>query len=190
MQAPDDLPIGPSLLAPGAGDPSRGDRIARRVLLPLAIALAAVLVLYLIFDFGRVSGPSMLPTLHDGDRVLITKRYSNPQRGDIVFTSVLENGQPIEIVKRVIGLPGDTVEVKNDVAYVNGVVEPARGEVVNPRFADSFAPYKVPDGYLFVMGDNRPVSNDSRYIGAVPIDGVMGKVVAIFAPITRSRLVH
>lgn len=190
MQAPDDLAIGPTPLPPGAGEAGRGDRFARQILVPLAAAFACVVLMYVFFNFGRVSGPSMLPTLHDGDRVLITKGYRQPQRGDVIFTSVVEMGRPVEIVKRVIGLPGDTVEVKDDIAYVNGVMEPGRGAVTNPTYADTFAPYVVPDGYLFVMGDNRPVSNDSRYIGAVPLNGVWGKVIAIYTPITRVGAVH
>jgi len=186
----DDLPVGATVLAPGAGGPGRGDLLARKIIVPLAVAFLLVMLVYVFFDFGRVSGPSMLPTLHDGDRVLLTKGYKKPQQGDIIFTSVTENGAPVEIVKRVIGVPGDTVEIKDDVAYVNGIKEPDRGQLVDPRFGGTWAPYTVPDGYLFVMGDNRPVSNDSRYIGAVPISGVMGKVLAIYTPITRIRTVH
>jgi len=184
------LPTGPSVLAPGASDSDGlGNRLAQKVLVPLFVLFVlVVLVFYVFFERGKVDGPSMLPTLRNADMVLVTKGYTNPKRGDIIFTKVTEQGAPVELVKRVIGLPGDTVEVKQDVAYVNGVREPQRGQVVIPEFAGTFKPIRVPPGYLFLMGDNRAVSEDSRYIGSAPIAGVMGKVVAIYAPVTRVRV--
>jgi len=128
--------------------------------------------------------------MHNNDMVLLTKGYPTPRRGDIVFTSVDEQGTQVEIVKRVIGLPGDTVEIRKDVAVVNGVPEPDRGQYVDPARNDTVGAYTIPPGYLYVMGDNRPNSEDSRYIGPVPASGVMGRVVAIYAPITRLRLVR
>jgi signal peptidase I len=189
----DDLYIGPTLLAPGPRDPADdlGSRVAQRILIPLILLLLGVLLtFYVFFDRGRVSGPSMLPTLHSADMVLITKGYPNPRRGDVIFTQVTEKGQPVELVKRVIGLPGDTVEIRQDVAIVNGVPEPQRGQLVYLVVAGSAAPFTVPAGTIYVMGDNRPVSEDSRYLGPVPLSGVMGRVVAIYAPVTRVRLIH
>ena len=190
---PDDgLFIGPTLLAPGIpeGD-GVGNRVAQKILIPLFVVFVLlVLVFYVFFDRGKVDGPSMLPTLRNADMVLVTKGYHVPHRGDVIFTRVNEAGTQIEIVKRVIGIPGDRVEVKQDVAYVNGVAEPQRGQFILTAYADSFQPITVPSGYLFVMGDNRPVSEDSRYIGSVPISGVMGRVVAIYAPANRVRVVH
>jgi signal peptidase I len=189
---PDDLYIGPTVLAPGAPtSPGAGHRIAEKILIPLLVLLAVlVLVFYVFFDRGRVDGPSMLPTLVNQDLVLVTKGYPTPHRGDIIFTNVTENGVNVELVKRVIGIPGDTVEVKQDVAYVNGVAEPARGQVVLPAYAGTFPPVVVAPGRLYLMGDNRAVSEDSRYIGTQPLSGVMGRVVAIYAPITRVHTVH
>lgn len=184
------LYIGPTALAPAPGDPfGAGHRLAQRILVPLGLVFAVLVVLYLLFGFGRVSGPSMLPTLRSGNMVLLTKGYAQPSRGDIIFVQVSEQGRPVEIVKRVIGLPGNTVEVKNDVAYIDGVEEPKRGQYIDPAGGDSFAPYLVPDNSFFVMGDNRSNSEDSRYIGAVPASGVMGRVIAIYAPINRIRRV-
>jgi signal peptidase I len=183
----EDLYIGPTTLAPAPAEPSgSGDRIARLILIPLAVALIALLlVFYVFFEPGRVVGPSMLPTLRSGDMVLLTRGYRRPRRGDIVFTQVTEQGVPVEIVKRVIGVPGDTVEVRQDVAVVNGVPEPARGQYIDPMAGDSVAAYRIPAGHIYVMGDNRPDSEDSRYIGPVPLSGVKGRVVALYAPINR-----
>jgi len=183
----EELYIGPTALSPGPRDAdSKGHRLAEKIFIPLLVLfVGVVLVFYVFFDKGRISGPSMLPTLHDKDMVLLTKGYHDPQRGDIIFTAVDEQGQAVEIVKRVIGLPGDSVEIRKDNAIVNGVPEPARGQYVDPNMGDTIRPYVVPQGYLYVMGDNRPNSEDSRYIGPVPIAGVMGRVMAIYAPITR-----
>jgi signal peptidase I len=189
----DDLYIGPTVLEPGPKDPadSAGSRLASVLLIPLSLVLLVlVLTFFVFFDRGHVDGPSMMPTLLNRDLVLVTKSYPQPRRGDVVFTQVQEQGQPVELVKRVIGLPGDTIEIRDDTAIVNGVPEPQRGQFVYPPAGDSFQPMTVPEGHLYVMGDNRPNSEDSRYIGPVPISGVMGRVVAIYAPITRIRLVR
>ncbi|NTU70356.1 MAG: signal peptidase I [Coriobacteriia bacterium] len=187
-----ELYIGPTALEPGAPEgPGTGHRIAQLLVIPLALILVAViLIFYVFFQRGRVVGPSMLPTLRNEDMVLVSKGYDTPRRGDIIFTWVDEQGQRIEVVKRVIALPGDTIEVRNDVAYINGQAEPARGQVISPRHSDSVDKYTVPADHLYVMGDNRLESEDSRYIGPVPISGAMGRVVAIYAPFQRIRLVR
>jgi len=188
----EDLYIGPTVLAPGAPEgPGMGQRIASKVLIPLVVVfVVVVLVFYVFYQRGRVVGPSMLPTLRSGDLVLLTKDYPEPHRGDIVFTQVIEEGQPVEIVKRVIGLPGDTVEIKQDVAIVNGIPEPERGQNVRPEYAVSVEEYRIPEGHLYLMGDNRTESADSRYTGPAPLSGVKGRVVAIYAPINRVGAVH
>lgn len=183
----EELYIGPTALAPAPREPSGvGHRIAEKILIPLAVLFVGVLlVFYVFYERGRVTGPSMLPTLRSGDMVLVTKGYPDPRRGDVIFTQVSEQGSPVEIVKRVIGLPGDTVEIRADVAFVNGVAEPQRGQAIDPTVADSVAAYRIPEGSIYVMGDNRPDSEDSRYIGPVPLTGVMGRVVAVYAPVNR-----
>ena len=183
----DDLYIGPTALAPGPRQPNRhAQRLAELIVLPLvALLILVLLVFYVFFTTAQVDGPSMLPTLHDHDRVLVTHGLRTLQRGDIVVFYVNEHGQRDELVKRVVALPGDTVEIRNDAAYVNGVTEPARGQVRSARYSLSEPALRVPPGQLYVLGDNRPVSEDSRYIGTVAISGVKGKVVAIFSPLAR-----
>jgi signal peptidase I len=167
--------------APGAAP---GDRIARWLLLPLVVVLVAtIFIFFVFFQPIRVSGPSMLPGLHDSDLLLITKGYSNPVRGDIVVFTEQERGQPIDVVKRVVGVPGDTVEMNGDVATVNGVPEPPHAII-----SGGAGPYEkaaVPPGTVYVLGDNRPVSLDSRYRGPIPLSQMRGRVVFRFAPITR-----
>ena len=159
--------------------------------MPLLLLFALIIsVFFVFFSPIRVQGPSMVPTLMPEDRVLITHGDKDPSRGDVIVLIADENGSPIELVKRVIGLPGDIVEIKGDTAYVNGVHEPERGQMVYGRDPTYGQSTKVAPGQLFVMGDNRAVSEDSRYIGTVPLSGVKGKVVAVFAPIQRMRFVH
>jgi signal peptidase I len=188
----DDLYIGPTVLEPGPKEHSKlADLMARWVVVPLIVLLVAiVLVFYVFFSSAVVDGESMMPTLDNGDYLLITHGAKTLQRGDIIVTGVLEKSGPVELVKRVIALPGDTVEIKDDTAYVNGTVEPARGQVVLASYSVSRPPYVVPQGYIYVMGDNRPVSEDSRYLGPVPLSGLKGRAVAVFAPITRIKFVH
>jgi signal peptidase I len=185
----DELPIGPSVLAPGPKEPNlTRHRIATWMLLPFTLWLIGiVLVFYVFFTSVAVDGSSMAPTLHDGDRILVTHGNPSPQRGDIVVTEVDEGGTRVELVKRVVALPGDTVEVLSDVAYVNGSPEPARGQRINAGFTVSRPRITVPAGYIYVMGDNRPDSEDSRYLGPIPITRIMGKAVFVFSPIYRFR---
>ena len=156
----------------------------------LVIFCAVVLVFFVFYQPVRIDGPSMIPTLHTADRVLITRGAKAVQRGDVVVLIADEGGAPIELVKRVVGLPGDRVEVRGDVAYVNGTREPDRGQLVVGVDSTAWGAVTVPPGQLYVMGDNRAQSEDSRYIGTVPESGVMGTVVAVFAPIQRFRLVR
>lgn len=168
--------------------PSVPDRAAALLILPLTMVL--VLLVGVFFVFGSpfaVNGTSMYPTLHHTDRLLITRSYRTPQRGDIVVFDRLEDGVPTDLVKRVIGIPGDEVRLVGDHAWVNG--RPEGGHPVRTSPSQDYAPVEVTvrPGHVFVLGDNRPVSNDSRFIGQVPLSAVKGKAVWIFTPITRIR---
>jgi signal peptidase I len=187
----DELPTGPSLLAPGAPQPRlRGEQIARAVILPLVgVLMVVILVFYVLFQAIRVDGPSMAPTLLSDDRLLVTKGEKQLQRGDVIVVTAPEGGTDVELVKRVIGLPGDTVEVRNGIAYVNGQREPERGQQVFGRDSHTWDPVTVPSGRLYVMGDNRILSEDSRYLGTVAMSDVVGKVVFVFAPVDRIHVV-
>jgi signal peptidase I len=186
--------------------------------LPGLILMALVLALLIrtfLFQAFYIPSPSMEPTLTMGDRVLVDKipyYFHPPRRGDII---VFENPNPgavpdrgvvggffhwllqglgaqqpenEDFIKRVIGLPGDTVEGKNGFVYVNGkkLDEPYLTQTTRP-----FAAVKVPAGKLFVMGDNRGNSLDSRFgLGYVPIDKVVGKAFIIIWPPSRFGLLH
>jgi signal peptidase I len=178
-------------LLDGPAPSDAGHRLAVKVLIPLLVLLLlVVLVFYVFFTSAVVDGDSMYPTLHNTDYLLVTHGASDLHRGDIVVTTVREGQAPVELVKRVIGLPGDVVEIRNDVAYVNGQPEPQRGQVVVPQFSVSVPAVTVPTGSIYVMGDNRAVSEDSRYLGPVPLSGLKGRAELIFAPINRIRILR
>jgi signal peptidase I len=167
----------------------RSHRLAGRLLLPLiALAIAIIVPLYLLYDVGQVSGPSMVPTLIDREYLLITRGWQHPQRGDIVVLHWTHDGVTEEIVKRVVGLPGDSVSVRGDFVTVNGKPESFDHKIL----AAARTPIEdltVPADSVFAMGDNRPISLDSRFIGSLPLSAIHGRVVAVWAPVTRMRVV-
>ena len=178
------------------------------VLIVVAFALAIVLKTFVVQAFFIPSG-SMEPTLMPGDRVLVMKAFDTTQRGDIVvfedpkpgrqpdrgviggFLHWLSQGlgfaRPADedFIKRVIGLPGETVELRNGKLFVDGVEidEPYLRGPVDTR---DYGPKTVPEDSLFVLGDNRLNSNDSRYgLGFVPRDKVIGEAFIIIWPPSR-----
>ena len=150
----------------------------------LTIALTAVLALGIrtfVFELVRVEGPSMEPTLQSGDMLLVTKFdyiLSSPQRGDVVVCRYPDRGDT-NFVKRIVGLPGDTVQIKDGYLYVNGVKYTEK--FLSARMTRDYGPYTVPEGHYFVMGDNRNNSNDSRnsQVGAITRDMIIGHVTGV-----------
>lgn len=147
------------------------------------------LVLAAILFFGintisarvRVDGFSMRPTLEDSEFVLVSKvnyRFGNVERGDIiVFHYPMDPKQ--ELIKRVIGLPGDTITVQNGMVSINGQVLSEPYIAAAPVYSGI---WNVPDGQLFVLGDNRNDSSDSHSWGFLPFENVVGKAVVIYWP--------
>lgn len=166
----------------------RSERRYAIALVPLsAVAVTLLLVFFVLFHYTTVEGDSMRPTLLTQDRLLLTKGYDGPHRGDIVVFLLKEQGAEVEVVKRVVGLPGDTVETRGDVAWVNGHAEPKGYDILVGGGDRLVGPVRVPKGSIFVLGDNRVVSLDSRFIGPIPLTSVVGRAVAIFTPVTRIR---
>ena len=177
------------------------------ILIILALGLALLIKTFLVQAF-YIPSPSMEPTLIPGDRVLVNKvglDFHEPNRGDIVvfenpnferepqgalgrLTSWLVEGLGFaqapeeDFIKRVIGLPGETVEGKDGKVFVNGVAldEP----YVNARTSD-FDPVTIPEGKIWVMGDNRANSSDSRVFGAIELDSVVGRAFVKIWPPSR-----
>jgi signal peptidase I len=151
-----------------------------------------------------IPSESMLPTLQINDKLMVDKvsyRFSNPVRGDIVVfnpTAQLEkeldaNGKPKyhdSFIKRVIGVPGDRIEVSNGKVYINGtaIAEKYLNEAPNYNWSSTaLTPDGViPEGQYLVLGDNRNNSYDSHYWGFVPKDKIVGKAVVRYWPIDRA----
>lgn len=155
----------------------------------IAIAVAAALFInFVIIINSVVPSGSMETTIMTGSRMMglrVTYWFSDPQRGDIIVFKYPDD--PSEnFVKRVIGTPGDTVEIIGGVTYVNGekLDEPYLKETPVPR---DFGPYEVPEDSYFVMGDNRNNSNDARFWKNtyVPRSSVLGKALFVYWPINR-----
>lgn len=153
------------------------------------VDILETLVLAVILFFGinavsarvRVDGYSMRPTLDDGEFVLVSKfnyKLSNVQRGDIiVFHFPMDPEQ--ELIKRVIGLPGDRVQVKDGVVYINDQALDEPYIAAPPAYTSA---WNVPADRLFVLGDNRNDSSDSHSWGYLPFENVVGKAVLIYWP--------
>ncbi len=149
-----------------------------------ALALALVLRTFVVQAFWIPSG-SMIPTLEVGDRVLVCKfwyRFSDPARGQIaVFKYPMDPRR--DFVKRIIALPGDVVELKDGMVFVNGAVQ---SEIyVKNRDLFEMPPVKIPEGSYFCLGDNRPNSQDSRFWGFVPKNYLKGPVFVRYWPLNR-----
>ncbi len=150
----------------------------------LEIALYALVLVAVMFAFFvrivEVDGPSMNDTLTDGDRLVLSKAFYTPERGDIVVIS-REGDTPL--IKRVIALEGETVMVDRDkdAVFINGQVleEPY---VSYPNTPGLKEPVVVPPGHIFVLGDHRNNSTDSRVLGCIPVENVIGKAVLRFFP--------
>jgi signal peptidase I len=168
----------------------RSNNVARRLLVPLLMAFLVVfLVFYVFFDHSQVEGSSMVPTLDDREYVLITKGLTDPKRGDVVVLSVIDQGVPAEWVKRIVALPGDRVSVQGNIVTVNGAPEAFPHQIVDNGRRTPTGALVVPAGTVYCMGDDRPVSYDSRYVGPFTFAQLHGKVIAVFSPVNRIRLV-
>jgi signal peptidase I len=173
--------------------------------------VVALLLKAFVAQAFSIPSASMEPQLLIGDRVAVSRiayRIHDPHRGDIVVfpapgsppdTSALpsrlledvaegigiDEPDEEELIKRVIGLPGELVEARDGHVYVNGreLLEPYLPPDVRTVFPSG--PVTVPEGEVFVLGDNRENSYDSRYIGTIPIDSIVGRAVARIWPLDR-----
>lgn len=149
----------------------------------VVIVLVVVLIRTFIITPVRVNGKSMEGTLHDGDLLLLEKYDNDYERFDIIVAKY--NNE--KLVKRVIGLPGDTVEYRNNILYINGekVDESFTDEKTEDFSLKQLGYDKIPEGYYFIVGDNRDDSLDSRYIGLFKKDSIEGKVVFRIFPFNK-----
>lgn len=184
--------------------PHSAARLLRDWIIVVVLALgAAMLVRFYVLQQFYISGPSMEMTLMENDRVLVNKmsyRLHDVHRGDIVvFDRVTINGQQVEhtdLIKRVIGVENDTVEIQKCKVLVNGSVieEPYIDKdtlaLATPEDVCRIPDMKkvtVPKGQIFVMGDNRAQSFDSRNFGSVPVNLIVGRAFAVVWPFGSIR---
>jgi signal peptidase I len=155
----------------------------REVLGTILLAVVIFLLLQATVQSFIVVGSSMEPSLHSGQRLLIVKAsyiFHQPEWGDIVvFRS--PNNREDDYIKRIIALPGDMVEIKMDVVYVNG--SPLDESYIKEQPNYSLPPQKIPENEYFVLGDNRNNSNDSHKGWTVPRQNIIGKAwLSIWPP--------
>lgn len=158
--------------------------------------LLMAVVLYFLIDTVvgrvRVENISMQPTLHEGQFILVNKlayRESlggNFHRGDVVVFHYPRDPQE-DYIKRVIGLPGDLVEIANGQVKVNGQVLDEPYIAAPPNYANS---WQVPEGQIFVLGDNRNQSSDSHSWGFVPAENVIGKALIVYWPLAELKILN
>ncbi len=175
-------------------------KVVRDWLVVIAVALgAAMLVRMYVLQQFYISGPSMETTMFTDDRVLVNKlsyRLHDIRRGDVVvFDRVTMNGNTVahdDLIKRVVALSGETIEIKNCDVYINDTKLAEdylpENDVSNPDPSArcrvvSMRRITVPEGHVFVMGDNRPESFDSRSFGSIPESLVIGRAFAVVWPL-------
>ena len=162
------------------------------------IALSGILAFGIrsfVAEARYIPSGSMLPTLQINDRLIVDKisyDFRNPKRGDIVVFSPTDTLKKQNFkdafIKRVIGLPGETVEVKDGLVYVNG--QPIQEKYVEDQPNYRFGPFTVPPNEYLVLGDNRNNSYDSHYWGSVPRQNIIGRAVVRFWPLNRVGEIH
>ena len=173
------------------------------VIVVVAVLIAVLVRAFLLQQF-YISGPSMEPTMYQDNRVLVDKisyRFREPRRGEIVvFDRATVSGDTIhhdDLIKRVIGVAGDVVEIRACVVYVNNV--PLEENYLDPFFVNQadpidrcrnadLAPIEVEEDHLFVLGDNRVESFDSRAFGTIRREIIVGRAMMIIWPVNMFTL--
>jgi signal peptidase I len=183
-----------------------GKQFLRELLETVVLAVVLFLIINLISARVRVEGYSMVPTLDNGEYVLISRisyLAGNYQRGDIiVFRPPMYPDIPFwqrifglpgfddqyeDYIKRIIGLPGETVKIDNGAVYINNV--PLKEPYIEapPDYSNVWT---VPAGELFVLGDNRNNSADSHAWGFLPVQNILGKALVVYWPFTDFMIIH
>ena len=159
------------------------------------IILVVAFAWFTVYMFGtevKIAGNSMAPALESGDVVLMNRLPGvlfGPGRFDLV---VFEREDKKTNVKRVIGLPGETVTIRDGKVYINDSTEPLRDDFCPETPVGDFGPYEVPEGCYFMLGDNRNVSKDSRYWlnPYVEKDKIIGKAFLRYWPLNKISLIE
>lgn len=163
----------------------------------IVFSISIFLFIYLLlFQPHKIKGDSMQPNFPNGEFLLTDKisyRFHPPQRGDVIVFKAPVNEED-DYIKRIIGLPGDTISIKDGSVYVNGqkleeTYLPSGLYTNGGIFLPNNKEIVVPDNYFFVMGDNRPYSSDSRAWGFVPKKNIIGKAWLVYWPPQKAGVV-
>jgi signal peptidase I len=152
--------------------------------------LIAILINVFLAQATRVYGQSMEPNLHTDQRLVVEKlsyNFHEPRRGDIVVLNVPQAGSGL-LIKRVIGLPAEKVEIRDGKVYINE--QPLEEPYLSTQSQRDMRATVVPPEHVFVLGDNRGFSNDSRSFGAVPLDNIVGRAWFSYWPLDQIGLVE
>lgn len=162
--------------------------------LVVSVILAFLIIAFIAQSF-LVEGSSMEPSFHHGQRLMVEKisyRFREPKRGEVVVFKYPSDRRR-KFIKRVIGVPGDEILIKNGYLYINGQrldEDFINGPTYGTYSAPSFGPVLVPEGHYFVLGDNRRNSDDSRYpdVGFVPKQDFVGRAFVVYWPLSQVGL--
>ena len=158
----------------------------RRFAVDLLLGAGLMILVHLfVVQISVVKGHSMEPSLWDGDRLVVDRVFSDLQSGQVVVLRYPRNPR-VDFVKRIVGVPGDRVYLRQGHLYVNGEMVDSDWTCIEDL--DSTVEVTVPDGHYFVLGDNRAVSCDSREFGLVAEELVKGRVCVRFWPLDRLML--
>lgn len=173
--------------------------LAREILETIVPAvLIALLINLFLAQATRVHGQSMEPNLHTNQRLIIEKvsynrflrqyfKFDGPKQGDVVVIRLDSHGGEL-LIKRIIGLPGDTVEIRESQVFVNS--QPINEPYLAGITPGNYGPATIPPLSIFVLGDNRGFSNDSRNFGTIPLENVIGRAWFSYWPLEQIGFVQ
>lgn len=189
----------PSVVLPGTQQPRRTSSFVREVVETLVLTAIVFFLVKAVAQPFTVDGPSMQPGLYTGDYVLASPLAyafgAAPQRGDVVVLQPPIPGEHTDFIKRVIGLPGDTVTITPQAVFVDGkkLNEPylySQGTNLVPECGQVLNNITVAPNTYLVLGDNRGDSEDSRCFGSVPRQNIVGKAILVIFPFNQLHFIN
>lgn len=164
-------------------------KIFRDIIAPILLGLAVFALFHATVGSFKVYGTSMLPTIEEGEYIMVSKAayfFGEPQRGDIIVFDSPQDPKS-DLIKRIIAVPGDTVEIRDDKVSVNGTPLAEPYTLEPPHYL--MMPEEIPPGHYFVLGDNRNNSSDSHRGWTAPRQNIVGKAWITYWPPYRWRLI-